>query len=301
MKIPVTKPVFGPEEIQMTRPRMPQKANILITGGTGFIGKNLVEQTKNDFDFLCLTREVQDLSKPLHFKVPRPDIVIQLAQANTREPEEMFDINIKSTFNLLEYARKNRVKKFIYASTGSVYGFGNKKFKESDKLNPLDFYGVSKIAAEEICWQYRDCFDINILRIFAPYGENQQSSRLIPSLVHKIKTGEPVTLHTATGNPRLNPIYINDVVEVIRRSIGHPGSYRLNLAGEKPFSILEIAELIGEMTHQKPVYKIVQNPEVRDLTADTMLMKTLLRFSPKTSLEEGLRKLCHNFVVQLKI
>lgn len=285
-------------------PRKPPQLSILITGATGFIGSNVVERLSKQAKIFALVRAlprnrikgveyiVQDLRKPLRLKLLPLSAILHLAQANTYERRELFKLNVKSTFELLEYGKRNKIKKFIYASAGNVYGFGKTPFFERDQIVSNSFYGAAKAAAEALAWQYRDFFDVNVIRLFAPYGEGQQQERLIPSLIRKIKRSQPIIINNRVGNPRISPIYINDVVEVIRRTIKTKGSFKINVAGPKAYSILEIAKLLGKILNKNPKYHFIKNAEISDIIADIALMKKILRFTPKVGLNAGLTKLC---------
>jgi nucleoside-diphosphate-sugar epimerase len=105
-----------------------------------------------------------------------------------------------------------------------------------------------------------------------------------------VQNQEVITINNAAGNPRVNPIYIEDFLIIIKKIINKRGSFRINIAGEQDYSILEIAEIIGEILDKKPIYKIVKNNEVGDLMGDISLIKKLFKFSPKTTLRRGLTK-----------
>ena len=107
---------------------------------------------------------------------------------------------------------------------------------------------------------------------------------------NKIKNQEAVIINNALGNPRINPIYISDLLTVIKKVISKRGSFKINVAGKRDYSILEISEIIGELLNKKPIYKMTRNKEIGDLMGDISLMQNILRFSPKISLVEGLTK-----------
>ena len=262
----------------------------LITGSTGFIGQRVTKELPT-VNFFCLTRKLQDLSQPLKIKPIAFDCIIHLAQANSQEPRDLFNINTKSTLELLEYGRQNKIKKFIYFSTGNVYGFNPQKVSESDQPRPLGIYGATKLAAEELCWQYQQYFDVIILRLFTPYGPSQQTTRLIPSIIKKIQTSEPIIINNDIGNPRITPIYITDVVQYLSKTLDISGSYRLNIGGKESYSILEISKIIGELTGKKPIYQLQYNKQIGDLMTDIKLSKKVLSYSPQVKLVDGLKQM----------
>ncbi len=201
---------------------------ILITGSTGFIGINLVSFLKNNNSIVILdaSRDIGfDLSHDGWTKnLPKNeiDVVIHLAQSSLYRnfPEGATDIrkvNIDSTAEILEWARINKIKKFIFASTGSVYENSKGEKKESDTPSPNSFYGVSKLTSELMIQSYSKFFDTIILRIFGAYGPDQ-NNMLIPNMINKIKNSEDIPLASCKGL-YINPIYIDDLVQIIKRFI----------------------------------------------------------------------------------
>ena len=166
-----------------------ENMKILITGSTGFIGSHLVNLLKNNHEVFALTNDrtylekssgsvkyiFQDLTQPLVLgEIKEIDCIIHLAQGNQKTIEGApieFKVNVAATMELLEFARTHQAKKFILASSGTVYGFGPRKFKETDSYNPINMYGATKIAAEGLVKQYESYFDCIILRFFFPYGQ----------------------------------------------------------------------------------------------------------------------------------
>jgi UDP-glucose 4-epimerase len=166
---------------------------LLITGATGFIGQSLLGLLSHHDDLVCLISDrrkakphpnvvwvEQDLGDPLdEKKIPTPvDAIIHLAQSrHYREfPErswDIFDVNVRSTLSLLEFGRKIGIRKFIYASSGGIYGYSYEKFIESDATNPINFYLTSKYCSELMIGNYHPFFETVIFRFFFVYGPGQ--------------------------------------------------------------------------------------------------------------------------------
>ena len=111
------------------------------------------------------------------------DVIIHLAQSSKfrdfpSEAEDIFNVNIKSTAQLLDFARKNNVQKFVYASSGGIYGTNsNRAFNESSPITATDqlgFYLGSKLCGEVLVRNYSTLFDVITLRFFFMYGPKQQ-------------------------------------------------------------------------------------------------------------------------------
>lgn len=274
--------------------------SILVTGANGFIGRQLVNDLKKDYLLYCPVRSTHDqiksakvnylkldLAKPINIKLlPKTDCVIHLAQANTKEPKMLFEVNERSTIDLLNYSVEGGVKKFIFASTGTVYGLGKESFKESDSIDPTDAYSVSKYNSERWGRVY-DQLPFIALRFFGPYGIGQ-TKRLVPTIISKVKNEEPIPLKR-NGSPRINYIYISDVIDVIRRALEYPKSEVINVGGAKPYSIKELSETTGKILGKKPTFE-TSDEEIGDAIGDISKMEKVLKYRPKISLEKGLEK-----------
>ncbi len=283
---------------------------ILITGAAGFIGSYLVRGLRDTDQVYGLVRKKAqleegpsrtviecDLSLPLALSVlPKNiDAIVHLAQANVPFPDkagDLFRVNTVSTQELLDYGRQAGIKSFIYASSGSIYGQGKTAFKEDDIPQPRDFYSVSKYSSELLIGQYRPYFNTAVLRFFAPYGQGQKR-RLIPNLIERVKNGEEIQVYN-DGNPKMNPIYVTEVVEIIKRLLKLNGHFILNVGGERAYFIKEIADLAGRLTGVMPRYKFLTDPSKQDLFGDISRMKSQIGFEPRISLSEGLRLMVGN-------
>jgi nucleoside-diphosphate-sugar epimerase len=282
---------------------------ILITGGTGFIGSHLVEKLQEDHELILLvndkdleeksTEKVTYIYQDLTEKIELPTVksidgIIHLAQGNHRTIEGVrteFQVNVTATLELLEFARTHSAKKFILASSGVVYGFGPHEFVETDPLNAVSLYGATKIAAESLLWQYREYFDCDILRFFFPYGPGTPPNQLFGKLVANIQNGEDVQIKN-DGEPRINPIYIDDLTDAIAKVVQLEQSTVVNLGGAETYSIWEITNKIGEILGKSPkLNEFKEGPIDQNMIGSIEKAKELIDFEPKISLDEGLKRL----------
>lgn len=279
---------------------------ILLVGASGFVGGHLAPRLVNaGHELVCAVRAVSDYQPPDGAKrieldlalpldpeaLPEVDAVLHFAQANVRFPEgarELDRVNATSVVELLAYARESGATRFVYASSASVYGFGDEPFAEDAPLAGSDFYAATKIGAEKAIGAYEDLLTTAVLRLVVPYGPGQ-AGRMIPALANRVASGEPVTLNDG-GRPRMNPIYIDDVVRVVLGALELDRPVLLNVAGDEAVSIKEIAESIGRAVGREPMFEDGPGSAPGDLVADTTRLHELVDLRPLVTLEEGLQR-----------
>lgn len=289
---------------------------ILITGASGLIGGKLAEILSNKSDdkeneIFAVFRDNKKIvnlenvnwifhdfssGKNLDDFPNQIDSIIHLAQSENfkdfpNSANDIFRINVNSTQLLLDFARKNNVKTFIYASSGGVYGSGSVPFDESQKifLNPqLGFYITSKVCSELITQNYSSFFNTIIFRFFFVYGPGQKKFMLIPRLVDSILEGKPVMLQGNEGI-RINPTYVDDAANAIADSLRLNMSQIVNVAGPDVISLKQIGKTIGELTGKDPIFDIQENLAPNDIIADINKMTKLL-FKPKISFKDGINR-----------
>jgi UDP-glucose 4-epimerase len=278
---------------------------VLVTGATGFVASRLLPALAERGDeAFALGHDperipvldgveplVVDLTQPLP-SLPAVDAVVHLAQANVPFPEgadRLFAVNTGSTVGLLEHARTCGADQFVVASSASVYGFGEAPFTEDDVPLATDFYSATKLAAERFVRAYDEHLrSTAVLRLVAPYGPGQ-TRRLLPALVERVRSGRPVTLN-AGGRPRMNPIYVDDVVGVIVRALESDAHLLLNVAGDGAWSIADLADLIGDAVGVAPVFEEGAGGAAGDLVAVNERMKRELELPGLVPLADGIRR-----------
>lgn len=278
-------------------------SKILITGAGGLVGTHLLPLLEKEFEVITISHSGKgknglriDFSKEWDIsELPENiDTIIHLAQSRSfrefpAKAADVFYCNTVSTLKLIDFAQKSGVKKFIYASSGGVYGAGDKIFKEDDmpaNADKLGFYLTSKYSSELILNNYTDLLDIIQLRLFFVYGQGQEPDMLIPRLAGFVRSGKPITLQ-GSGGIRINPIHAGDAARAIRNAIDLKGSHKINVAGPEVVSIKEIGTYLGSLIGQEPLFNYEEKP-TNHVVADIEKMKEML-YAPTVTVKDGLK------------
>jgi len=285
---------------------------ILITGSSGFIGRNLVNKliqfpdikvfgldiVPSKIDNLNYEHIESDLNDENYLNQINNeiDIIIHLAQSGKyRENHDgvmdMFNINLKSTINLLEYARKKQVDKFIFASTGNVYKATDKILQETDDCSPYGIYACTKYASELFIKNYSEYFSTIILRLFTVYGLGQQKM-LIPKMIERIKNNEQIILAGDIGI-QITPLFIDDCVNMFFQIINSDNSRDydvFNLAGNEAINLSQIVQYLGTMMNIIPNILIDNSIKPAYLKGDNSKFIKSFNFSPEVKIKDGLKK-----------
>jgi nucleoside-diphosphate-sugar epimerase len=198
---------------------------VLVTGATGFVGANLVRALllkQPTIELLILIRKTSDLWRLENIKQHitqintcnlearnevfelmgewKPDLVYHAATyggfPSQSDQTQMLESNVQATMNLLDASIANGVTTFINTGTSSEYGLKNEPMKETDLCEPVNFYGITKLAATNYCTMLGKTSKTKVctLRLFSPYGELEDSTRLYPSIVSSLLNNEPPKL-----------------------------------------------------------------------------------------------------------
>ncbi len=153
---------------------------------------------------------------------------------------KVFMANVMATLLLLEWSKRVGVEKFIFLSSGEVYGYGT-EINENAAYNPRSFYATTKFHAETLCRYYTKSFEIKILRIFFPFGSNQNHGYIF-NFIEAIKSGV-----IETDYATICPTFVDDIVEPLINVRNTPGSMTFNICGE-PVAVEELVKEIGKAT-----------------------------------------------------
>ena len=264
------------------------KATALLTGATGYLGRNLLHYwlRQGDRDVVCIDRstgfDFTGHGWERHLPQHDVDIVIHLAQSRRYRDfpaaaEEMFLVNVASTAALLEWARGHRVKRFVFASTGTVYVPRPGKLGETAECAPASMYAATKLSAELLMHPYSQFFEVVIARLFGVYGPGQRQM-LIADTIRKVRAGREILLAGGAGI-YLTPLFVDDCVKVLSALTEvrlEQACTVVNVAADDLLSLGEIVQEIARQLRIRPVTRTTEDPP-RYVCGDNARLKVLYR------------------------
>lgn len=238
------------------------------------------------------------------------DVIIHLA-ANTgvapsiADPKQDLEINVLGTFNLLEAARQQGVKHFIFASSGAVIGETEPPIKEDKPPKPVSPYGASKLAGEGYCSAYYRAFGLKTaaLRFGNVYGpRSKHKSSVVARFFRLALTGQPLEIY-GDGQQTRDFIYIKDLIRAIMlAAASEVGGEVFHIATHKETTVNEIADKVKKLVEDRTGRRVViqhTRPRVGDVRrnyADISKSKVLLGFEPQYDLQLGLAETLEYFL-----
>ena len=300
---------------------------VLVTGGGGFIGSNLVRallargddvrvldnfSTGSRRNLAGLERDVEIVEGELrsyervHNAVRGTEIVFHLGALGSvprsvQDPLTSSAVNVEGTLNVQLAARDEGVRRVVFASSSSIYGNQPElPLRESMAPDPISPYGVAKLAAERYCVSFSrvyHSFETVVLRYFNVFGPRQdptsQYAAVVPLFITAIAAGQPVMIFD-DGEQSRDFTYVDNVVAANLLAADAEGvsGHIFNISGGAPTTVNALAETIGQLLG-KPVERHYLPPRAGDLRnswADVSSARNLLGFDPQIDLEEGLRR-----------
>ena len=297
---------------------------VLVTGGAGFIGSNLVRallergddvrvldnfSTGNrsnleGLDVSLVEGELRSYER-VHRAVRGVEIVFHLGALGSvprsvQDPLTTNAVNVDGTLNVLLAARDEGVRRVVYASSSSVYGStGDLPRTETMAVDPISPYGTAKLAAERYCVSFSrvyHSFETVVLRYFNVFGPRQdprsQYAAVVPLFIASIAAGESVTIH-GDGEQSRDFTYVSNVVAAnLAAADADDVSGRIfNVAAGSPESVNTLAETVARLLG-KPVdirYAEPRPGDIKDSWADVAQAEQALGWRPTVGFEDGLR------------
>lgn len=303
---------------------------ILVTGGFGFIGSHLIKyilsktqgreisvhnidamrqgsnrenlrELDNDSRLFSVENDINNLSSLKEF--PKPDIIVNMA-AESHVDRSIADArpfmwsNFHGTFELLEYARKNDISKYLQISTDEVYGEAPEgvSFTESDRLNPSNPYSASKASADLLVEAYHRTYGLNTLisRCTNNFGSNQFPEKLIPRTIIMALKERPLFLY-GNGEQIRDWIHVSDHVRAVALIMdkGRFGE-TYNVSSSNPLTNLqlvnEISKILENKIRRKVKISFTKDRPGHDLrySMDSSKISAELGWRPNVRFHEGL-------------
>ena len=305
--------------------------NYLVTGGAGFIGSHLVERLLAEGErVICLDnfddfydpewkrRNVKEALRNPRFRLVEGDLrneeilgkifqemkvdaVAHLAaragvRPSIRNPLLYVDTNVRGTLNLLEACQKNGVRRFLFASSSSVYGNSPKvPFSEKDPVdNPISPYAATKKAGELLCHAYHHLYGLDIvcLRYFTVYGPRQRPEMAIHQFTRLIHQGQKISLF-GMGNSKRDYTYIDDAVEGTMKALSREHGYEIyNIGESQTTSLIHLVQMIEERLGKKALINTLpeQPGDVECTFADIGKAEERLGYCPRMKIQDGLTR-----------
>jgi len=298
---------------------------VLVTGGAGFIGSNLVRAllergddvrvldnfstgSRSNLDGLdveVIEGELRSYER-VHNAVRGVELVFHLGALGSvprsvQDPLTSGAVNVEGTLNVLLAARDEGVRRVVYSSSSSVYGTRRElPVTEELALDPISPYGVAKLAAERYCVSFSrvyERFESVVVRYFNVFGPRQsphsQYAAVIPLFIDAIAAGQPIRID-GDGEQRRDFTYVDNVVEGTLRAAdaADASGHIFNIAASDPASVNQIAGLIGDIlgAEVKKEHGPPRAGDIRDSWADVTAAREVLGWEPSVGLEEGLRR-----------
>ena len=305
------------------------KQNVIVTGAAGFIGSHAaqallqhgykvigVDNFCDFYDRSWKEMNLKSIREPIEVEEiditdgdaidtlvarSKPVAILHLAamagvRPSIEQPAYYARVNVEGTTHLLQAAVKHGVKKFLFASSSSVYGnLGRVPFGEEDPVaEPISPYAATKRAGELLCYTFWHLYKLPVfcLRFFTVYGPRQRPDLAIHKFTRLISAGQPVPVF-GDGSTSRDYTFVDDTVAGIVASLERCDRYRIyNLGGSDPVSLANLIEGLEKAIGRAAIIdrRPAQPGDVERTYADLARSKAELGYQPKVSLDEGLRR-----------
>ncbi|MDO9399722.1 MAG: NAD-dependent epimerase/dehydratase family protein [bacterium] len=295
-------------------------SKILVTGGAGFIGSNLVDKLINQGNEVVVidnlstgkkeninpkvkfyNADICSLAIDEIFKNEKFDYVFHLAaqidvRVSVANPEFDNKVNAIGSYNIFKNCGLNKIKKVVFISTGgALYGDCLKPASEKTLIQPVSPYAIHKYSAErylELCYDLYN-LDYVVLRLANVFGPRQYSGGecgVIGLFTYNIANNKSSTLY-GDGSKTRDFVYVSDVVVACLKAITVKQRGVFNIGNGKEISILQIINVIKKIAGKKFIYKQEKNRigEVQRSVLDSAKAKKILDWEPRVKLEQGLK------------
>lgn len=306
--------------------------NVLVTGGAGFIGSHLVDRLLEEDDVRVVSidnfdpfyqRTIKEGNIDAHLQDPNfrfveldirdqeglgsaladesIDTIVHIAakagvRPSIEAPLVYHQVNVDGTLNLLQWARKRGITKFIFASSSSVYGVDpNVPWQEKDTgLMPISPYAASKIAGENYGRVFSNIYGVQFiaLRFFTVYGPRQRPDLAIHKFFRKIANGEVIDMY-GDGTTRRDYTYVADVIQGVRKAMDLDGPQYdvFNLGNSDTIMLKDLIAGIEEVLGKQAIINQMpeQTGDVPQTYADISKARRVLGYDPQTKIDVGLR------------
>ncbi len=309
------------------------RKKVIVTGGAGFIGSNLVQELSAQYDVIVIddlsTGRIENLEGISNIQFIKGSITdlnmlkqafidaecvfhqaaLPSVQRSVSDPISSNVANIDGTLSALVAAKDCGVKKFIFASSSSVYGDTPTLPKKEDmKPNPKSPYAVTKLTGEHYCRVFSEVYGLHAtcLRYFNVFGPKQnpksQYAAVIPIFITRILNNQSPTIY-GDGSQTRDFTFVKDVVKANLLAIKSETQGIFNIACQRQISLYELALKIMEITgnHLDIIYDKPRPGDIKDSLADISSASRNLGYEPSYDIDLGLRETIQWFQENLRV